>query len=198
MSTEGNSARVRASDAEREEFAQIVREATGDGRLSLDEGDERLAQVYAAKYRDELRPLVADLPAGAQPEPSRRGGRPPVAARALPASSGRARQACGLRSRGVRRSDRLVGTERKRVLLARDPVDLLRPRAGPARPVGRSVGALPRPLSRLPGRAWEILALKGGNVVQRLGSPVAPQRAATCQDRDVGLTLSRDSVILAG
>ena len=78
MSTDGNSARVRASDAEREEFAQIVREATGDGRLSLDEGDERLAQVYAAKYRDELRPLVADLPAGAQPEPTRRGGRSPM------------------------------------------------------------------------------------------------------------------------
>ncbi len=78
MSTDGNPTRVRASDAEREEFAQMVREATGDGRLSLDEGDERLAQVYAAKYRDELRPLVADLPSGAPPEPSRRGGRPPM------------------------------------------------------------------------------------------------------------------------
>jgi pimeloyl-ACP methyl ester carboxylesterase len=78
MSTEGNATRLRASDAEREEFAQLVREATGDGRLSLGEGDERLAQVYAAKYRDELRPLVADLPAGAEPEPTRRSGRPPV------------------------------------------------------------------------------------------------------------------------
>jgi hypothetical protein len=82
MSTDANATpnRVRASDAEREEFAQMVREATGDGRLSLDEGDERLAQVYAAKYRDELRPLVADLPAGSQPEPTRRGSRPQMEA----------------------------------------------------------------------------------------------------------------------
>jgi Domain of unknown function (DUF1707) len=78
MSTDANANpnRVRASDAEREEFAQMVRDATGDGRLSLGEGDERLAQVYAAKFRDELRPLVADLPAGAQSEPARRSGRP--------------------------------------------------------------------------------------------------------------------------
>jgi hypothetical protein len=72
MSTDANgnpnAGRVRASDAEREEFARIVREATGDGRLTLDEGDARLAQVYAAKFRDELRPLVADLPAGAAVE----------------------------------------------------------------------------------------------------------------------------------
>jgi DUF1707 SHOCT-like domain len=55
-------AQVRASDAEREEYARIVRDAVGEGRLSLDEGDERLAQVYAAKFREELRPLVRDLP----------------------------------------------------------------------------------------------------------------------------------------
>lgn len=82
MSTDANAnptaGRVRASDAEREEFAGMVREATGDGRLNLDEGDERLAQVYAAKYRDELRPLVADLPAGAQLEAVRPGGRHPM------------------------------------------------------------------------------------------------------------------------
>jgi hypothetical protein len=67
MSTEPT--RTRASDPEREEFAKIVREATAEGRLSLAEGDERLAQIYAAKFRDELRPLVADLPAG-QASPS--------------------------------------------------------------------------------------------------------------------------------
>lgn len=60
-STEGG-AQVRASDAEREEFARAIREAVGEGRLSLDEGDERLARVYAVRYRDELRPLVSDLP----------------------------------------------------------------------------------------------------------------------------------------
>jgi uncharacterized protein DUF1707 len=55
-------ARIRASDAEREEYAKAVREAVVEGRLSLDEGDERLAKIYAATYRDELRPFVADLP----------------------------------------------------------------------------------------------------------------------------------------
>jgi hypothetical protein len=59
--------RVRASDGEREQYARLVREATGEGRLSLEEGDERLGQIYAARFRDELRPLVADLPSGAEP-----------------------------------------------------------------------------------------------------------------------------------
>jgi hypothetical protein len=63
MSTESaRPSRVRASDAEREQYASAVREAVGDGRLTLDEGDERLATIYAAKFRDELRPVVADLP----------------------------------------------------------------------------------------------------------------------------------------
>jgi hypothetical protein len=63
MSTESaRPSRVRASDAEREQYASVVRESVGDGRLTLGEGDERLAAIYAAKFRDELRPLVADLP----------------------------------------------------------------------------------------------------------------------------------------
>jgi hypothetical protein len=65
MSSESSmSGRVRASDAEREEYAAIIREAVGEGRLTLAEGEERLGQVYAAKVRDELRPLIADLPRG--------------------------------------------------------------------------------------------------------------------------------------
>ena len=75
MSTDSPAGRMRASDAEREQFAQIVREATGDGRLTLDEGEERLATIYGAKYRDVLRPIVADLPAGAvEPARGRTGG----------------------------------------------------------------------------------------------------------------------------
>jgi Domain of unknown function (DUF1707) len=66
MSTpwEGDPKRVRASDAEREEVATILRAAVTEGRLTLEEGDERLARVYAAKFRDDLRPLTADLPGG--------------------------------------------------------------------------------------------------------------------------------------
>jgi hypothetical protein len=57
--------RVRASDGEREEYAQIVRAAMGEGRLDLDTGEQRLAAVYAATFRDELDPLIGDLPRGA-------------------------------------------------------------------------------------------------------------------------------------
>ncbi len=56
--------RVRASDAEREQYAQILRAAMTEGRLTLEEGEERLTKVYAAKYRDELSPLTGDLPDG--------------------------------------------------------------------------------------------------------------------------------------
>ncbi len=64
MSTDSfESPRLRASDAEREEYAQIVREAVGEGRLTLDEGDERLAAIYATKFRGDLDPIIGDLPA---------------------------------------------------------------------------------------------------------------------------------------
>jgi DUF1707 SHOCT-like domain len=65
MSTDTpHGARVRTSDTEREQVAEILRAAAAEGRLTLEESDERLARVYAAKYRDELAPLTADLPAG--------------------------------------------------------------------------------------------------------------------------------------
>jgi hypothetical protein len=55
--------RVRTSDAERERVAETLREAVTEGRLTLEEGDERLATLYKTKFRDELPPLLADLPA---------------------------------------------------------------------------------------------------------------------------------------
>jgi hypothetical protein len=54
--------RLRTSDTEREQVAEILRAAMTEGRLTLEEGEERLGQVYAAKFRDELAPLTADLP----------------------------------------------------------------------------------------------------------------------------------------
>jgi Flp pilus assembly protein TadB len=54
--------RIRASDAEREQVAHILQTAMTEGRLTLDEGEQRLAAVYAATYRDDLLPLTADLP----------------------------------------------------------------------------------------------------------------------------------------
>ncbi|WIM98307.1 DUF1707 domain-containing protein [Actinoplanes oblitus] len=56
--------RLRTSDTEREEIAEILRAAMAEGRLSLDEGGERLTVAYAAKFRDELDVLTGDLPHG--------------------------------------------------------------------------------------------------------------------------------------
>ncbi|GIJ47528.1 hypothetical protein Val02_44140 [Virgisporangium aliadipatigenens] len=64
MTDEKQPHRVRASDPEREQYAELLRAAMSEGRLSMEEGEERLARVYAAVYRDELSPQVDDLPGG--------------------------------------------------------------------------------------------------------------------------------------
>jgi hypothetical protein len=53
---------LRISDAERHQVAELLRDAAGDGRLSMDELDERLETVYRAKTYAELVPVAADLP----------------------------------------------------------------------------------------------------------------------------------------
>lgn len=54
--------RLRASDADREKVAGLLRDAFAEGRLSPVEHDERLSLVYAATTYGELVPLLADLP----------------------------------------------------------------------------------------------------------------------------------------
>ena len=63
---------IRASDAERDDIAWRIQSATAEGRLSLEEADERLSGVYASAFRHELTALVADLPAevAARPDPT--------------------------------------------------------------------------------------------------------------------------------
>jgi hypothetical protein len=62
---------LRASDADRERVANVLREAAGDGRLTMDELDERLDAVYAAKTYAELEPITHDLPdTGGTPVPA--------------------------------------------------------------------------------------------------------------------------------
>jgi Domain of unknown function (DUF1707) len=53
---------LRASDADREQVAERLRQATAEGRLTADELEERLEIVFAARTYGELDPLVADLP----------------------------------------------------------------------------------------------------------------------------------------
>ncbi|OKI10290.1 hypothetical protein A6A06_03510 [Streptomyces sp. CB02923] len=58
-------AELRASDADRDRIAEILREALAVGRLDAEEHSERIDLVYRAKTMGELEPLVRDLPAEA-------------------------------------------------------------------------------------------------------------------------------------
>jgi hypothetical protein len=53
---------LRIGDKERNAVAELLREAAGEGRLDLDELDERLEATYAARTYADLVPLTADLP----------------------------------------------------------------------------------------------------------------------------------------
>ncbi|MGN9784734.1 DUF1707 SHOCT-like domain-containing protein [Nonomuraea sp. ZG12] len=52
---------LRASDADRERVAQVLQDAHADGRLMLDELEERLTTVYAARTLGDLAQVTADL-----------------------------------------------------------------------------------------------------------------------------------------
>jgi hypothetical protein len=67
--------RMRAGDADRAKIVEKLGKHFGEGRLTVDEFDERVARAHAAVYLDELPPLLADLPAEQPPVP-RPAGRP--------------------------------------------------------------------------------------------------------------------------
>ena len=52
----------RAADADREAVAERLRVAAGEGRIDLEELDDRLGRAYGARTYGQLRALVADLP----------------------------------------------------------------------------------------------------------------------------------------
>ncbi|MFF3483611.1 DUF1707 domain-containing protein [Streptomyces sp. NPDC002701] len=58
---------LRASDADRDRTADILREALAEGRLTAEEHAERVEEVYRAKTVGELEPPVRDLPAAHRP-----------------------------------------------------------------------------------------------------------------------------------
>lgn len=62
-------AEVRLSDAERQEVVARLNAAVGEGRLTLEEVDERLAVAYQARTAAELVPLTSDLPEPARTVP---------------------------------------------------------------------------------------------------------------------------------
>ncbi|MFD4324509.1 DUF1707 domain-containing protein [Nocardioides sp. NPDC058538] len=57
---------LRVSDADRHAVADILREAAGEGRLDIDELEERLEETYKAKTYADLEPITQDLPVAGQ------------------------------------------------------------------------------------------------------------------------------------
>jgi hypothetical protein len=71
---------LRASDADRERVVEVLRVAAGDGRLDVDELDERMTAVYATRTLAGLETLTRDLVTtpGGSPATSGGGGGPVV------------------------------------------------------------------------------------------------------------------------
>lgn len=91
---------IRASDAERDATVQRLSQATGDGRLTLEEFSQRMARASTARTRAELDRLVSDLPVEASPASTT------VAVQSAP--SYHVRPIGGLRVNGPWRMDRHV------------------------------------------------------------------------------------------
>ena len=60
---------LRVSDADREQAAELLRQAAGDGRITFDELDQRLGAAYAARTYGDLSEVTADLPASGEQRP---------------------------------------------------------------------------------------------------------------------------------
>jgi hypothetical protein len=61
---------LRVSHDDRERVVEHLRRAAGEGRLDIDELEERLERALGAKTYRDLRPLLADLPGHGAPVPS--------------------------------------------------------------------------------------------------------------------------------
>ncbi|MFI0983589.1 DUF1707 domain-containing protein [Streptomyces sp. NPDC021093] len=61
---------LRASDADRERIAEVLRDAVAEGRLDMEEFDERLGAAYKSRTQGELQLLVRDLPVSAGSAPA--------------------------------------------------------------------------------------------------------------------------------
>jgi hypothetical protein len=90
---------LRISDADRHQVAEILREAAGDGRIDLDELDERLEATYAARTYADLVPITFDLPVPGQ-QPTQAPANPALVVQG-PASENHVAILSGLDRRGV-------------------------------------------------------------------------------------------------
>ena len=68
--------RMRAGDKDRQGVVEQLGRHLAEGRLTVEEFDDRVVRAHASRYLDELPALTADLPR--EPEPHRRPTRPRV------------------------------------------------------------------------------------------------------------------------
>lgn len=61
--------RMRVSDADRHKVAEILQQAAAEGRIDIDELDERLESTYAARTYADLVPITVDLPVTGATQP---------------------------------------------------------------------------------------------------------------------------------
>src|SRR4051794_7789626 len=54
--------RLRISDQDRHHVAEVLREAAGEGRIDLEELDQRLEATYAARTYADLVPITSTCP----------------------------------------------------------------------------------------------------------------------------------------
>jgi hypothetical protein len=80
--------RMRAADSDRETVVARLRTALSEGRLELDEFDERVAEAYRAKTYADLDRLLTDLPGVTPVSRSQLAPTPPVPAPVPAASPG--------------------------------------------------------------------------------------------------------------
>jgi phytoene dehydrogenase-like protein len=106
--------RTRASDADREWVVRTLHDAVARGLLTLEEGDERVAAAYTARFMDDLSRLTADLPPAPPPAPVAPGWR----ALALLAWLQLRTALAGISWRSVRARPRLVVAVAVAVVLA--------------------------------------------------------------------------------
>jgi hypothetical protein len=69
---------LRASDADRERVVELLRSAATDGRLDVDELDERVSVAYSSRTLAELQRITADLVAAPGAAPGASPGGVPV------------------------------------------------------------------------------------------------------------------------
>lgn len=77
-----DASQLRISDDDRHAVAEMLRHAAGEGRIDIEELQERLEATYQAKTYGDLVPITADLPSGAPAE--RSAGLPGAAAAGVP------------------------------------------------------------------------------------------------------------------